>query len=150
MSLMRWEPFGGLSRLHEEIDRMFDEFLGRPLARRREMREEMRIPSVDLFETDGEIKLKAELPGVDKDKLEVEVTDEAISIRAQSRQEHEEKGANYLRRERSWGSFQRVITLPAEVKAKDAKATCKDGLLEITVPKTEEALRRHPVKVKVE
>lgn len=145
MSIMRWEPFG-LARMRQEMDRMFDEFFrGTAPAETG-----TRPPALDLSETDQEVKLTAELPGVDKDHLTVEVLPEAVSIKGELRHEEERKGEGWVRRERQYQSFERTVPLPAEVKPDEAKATFKDGLLQITLPKSEQAKRKQPVKVNVE
>jgi len=147
MGLMRWEPMFGLTRLRDEMDRMFEEaFRGFPLREE----EGLRVPSVDLSEDENEVKLTAELPGVDKDHLQVEVLPEAVSIKGEIRKEEEKKGRGYIRRERRMGYFERTVPLPAEVKPGESKATFKDGLLSITLPKSEEARKRHPVRVEVQ
>jgi HSP20 family protein len=147
MSLRRWEPFAGLARLREDMDRWFDEFwpagLGREAAA-------LRVPAVDLMETDEEVVLKAELPGVDKKDLSVEVLRDSVSIKGETLAEKEAKEGGYCRRERRWGSFERVVPLPAEVKSAQAKATLKDGLLEVRLPKSEVAKAEQPTKVTVE
>ena len=148
MAIRRWEPFASLPRLREEMDRLFEDFfVDWPLLRRRE--EGRRLPSVDLAETDAELVLRAELPGVDKKGLEVEVLPDAVTIRAKTSEEKEIKEATYYRRERSWGAFERSIPLPVEVKSDQAKASLKDGLLEITLPKTEAARAKQPRKVEI-
>jgi len=149
MALRRWEPFGGLERLRDEMDRLFEDFLptrwlrSRPVAR-------LRLPAVDLKETETEVILKADLPGVRKEDLNVEVTSDAVTLKGESTREKGEKGEGYYHRERSWGGFERTIPLPVEVKAEQAKAKYADGVLEITVPKTEAAKALQPHKVKIE
>lgn len=145
MSIMRWEPFG-LARMRQEMDRMFDEFFrGMTPAETG-----TRAPALDMSETDQDVKLTAELPGVDKDHLTVEVLPEAVSIKGEVRREEERKGEGWVRRERQYQSFERTVPLPAEVKPDEAKATFRDGLLQITLPKSEQAKRKQPVKVSVE
>ena len=150
MSLMRFDPFSSLTRAHSEIDRLFEDFFGgrTSVARMPEMG--MRAPAVDISETNGSVVVKAELPGVQKDDLDIEVTEDMLSIKAETKEEKEEKDAHYLRRERSWGMFQRIIPLPVEVKAKEAKASFKDGLLEVTIPKVEAEKKEEKVKIKPE
>jgi HSP20 family protein len=149
MSLMRWDPFGGLSRMRDEIDHMLEDFFtGRPAMAR--VGEGLRIPSVDVEETDGAVVVRAELPGVKKENLDIEVTPDALVIKAQAREEKEKRERHFYRRERSWGMFQRVVPMPVEVKAKEAKATFNDGLLEVTLPKIEAEKKPEAVKVKPE
>lgn len=106
------------------------------------------LPAVDVRESDGEIVVKADLPGVSKDDIQVELRDTDLVIKGERKKEEEVKEEDYYRCERSYGSFSRVIGLPADVKTDGATATFKDGVLEIRLPKTEEA-RRKTVKVQV-
>ena len=105
---------------------------------------------MDLRETDSDVVLKADLPGVKKDDLSVEVTPEAVTLKGESGEAKEEKREGYYCCERAWGSFERVVPLPVEVKADQAKAKFADGVPEITVPKTEAVKAKQPVKVKIE
>ncbi len=149
MALRRWEPFGGLDRLRDEMDKLFEDFLPARWLRSRAA-PRVRMPAVDLKETDSELILKADLPGVKKEELSVEVTPEAVTLKGEMGQEKEEKGKGFYYSERAWGGFERTIPLPVEVKADQAKARFSDGVLEITVPKTEAAKALQPHKVKIE
>jgi HSP20 family protein len=149
MALRRWEPFGGLERLRSEMDRIFDDFFPTRLLRTHAAAR-VRVPAVDLKETETEITLKADLPGVKKENLDVQVTPEAVTLKSESSEEKEEKGEGYYCRERAWGGFERTIPLPVEVKADKAKAKFADGVLEITIPKSEAARAVQPHKVAVE
>jgi HSP20 family protein len=86
--------------------------------------------------------VKAELPGIGKDEVEVNLTGSTLTIEGEKKKEEEVKRANYYRSERSYGSFARTVELPAEVKGEATKATFKDGVLEVRMPKTEDAKRR--------
>lgn len=143
MALRRWDPFRELESLRREMERIFNEvfertpFFGRepeiePIEYRRAW-----TPACDVYETDKEIVVKANLPGVSKDNVEVIVTEDAITIKGQAKEETEVKEKNYYRRELNYGAFQRVIPLPVAVKSDEAKATFKDGILEIRAPKQE-------------
>lgn len=150
MPLMRWhEPFSGLARMREEMNRMFEDFFGgRPgLAPRKEG---ARIPAIDVSQTETEVVLKAELPGVEKKDLDVQVLPDSISIKGESKQEEEVKDENFYRRERSYAAFAGTIPLPVEVKAEEAKAKHQDGLLTVTIPKVETAETEKAKKVEVE
>lgn len=96
-------------------------------------------PRIDLSETDNEIKVSAELPGLDENDLEVSLTHNTLTIRGEKKEEKEDKGENYYHMERSYGSFQRTIPLPTEVEADQVDATFKKGVLTVTLPKTAEA-----------
>jgi len=104
------------------------------------------IPKVDVVDRDGEVVIRAELPGVEKDNLDISLTDDSVTIKASTKQESEEEKGDYHRREISQGSFSRTIALPASVQGDQAKAKFKDGLLELTLPKKAPA-KRHNIKV---
>lgn len=148
-SLQRWDPFRGLIGAQRDLDRLFDSFFGRPTLRW-EQEEGVRVPAVDLRETENEVVVTAELPGVDRKHLEVEVLPEALSLKAEMSQETERKEETYHRRERVWGRFERTIPLPAEVVADQVKAVFKDGVLEVRMPKTAQAKAATPKKIAIE
>lgn len=110
---------------------------------------ELRPPTVDVFEEKDDIVVKAELPGIEKDDIDVNLTDHSLTIKGEKKKEEEVKEENYYRSERSYGSFLRTLELPKEVRADRVKASFKNGILEVRMPKTEEAKVRE-VKVKVE
>jgi len=147
MSLARWEPFRGLERMREEMDRLFQDVFGGGLPTAGQLRH--RVPAIDLAETETDVVLTAELPGVDKKDLSLEVLPDALTLSAKTSREKEEKGETFYRRECSWGEFRRVIPLPAEVKAEGAKATLRDGVLKVTLPKTETAKAQQPKKIEI-
>ena len=136
----------------EEMERMFEQFMGRgwlrPFGWERPFWSEMaksmdvRVPSVDVIDREEEIVVRAEIPGVDKENLEVSLSDDRLTIKGSTRQEKEEKEAGeYTRREMSRGSFTRVVTLPANVDGEKARASFKDGVLEMTLPKLKPSKR---------
>lgn len=108
---------------------------------------EMRLPQVDVIDRDEEVVVRAELPGVDKKDLDVSMTDNTVTIKGTTQREEKEEKGDYYRHEIARGSFARTVTLPAEVDGERAKATFKDGLLELVLPKRETAKRR---SIKVE
>ncbi|HEY3377026.1 MAG TPA: Hsp20/alpha crystallin family protein [Armatimonadota bacterium] len=128
---------------------MLEDFFGET-AEERAPAEMMRIPTIDIVDREQDILVRAEMPGIDKDKVQIEATSDSVMLRAEMKEEHEEKTNAYVRRERRLGSFQRVIPMPAEIKPAEVKAVYKDGVLEITLPKTEAAATRQPVKVTIE
>jgi HSP20 family protein len=105
-----------------------------------------RTPKVDIIDRDDDVLVKAEIPGVNKKDLDVSVTDTAITIKGCTSQEKQVEKGDYFRSETMKGEFSRTLALPAEVEGKKAKSTFKDGMLEVTVPKRENA-KRHKVKV---
>ena len=138
-------------RLGREIDFLFDRFgLERTFF---EPAETVWTPDVEMFRRDNTIVVRADVPGMTKNDLTIEVTDGQLVLRGERKQEKEEKKEGYYRAERTFGAFYRTLPLPDGVKLDDAKATIKDGVLEVTVPapKLEETKRtlaiEEPVKI---
>jgi HSP20 family protein len=136
--------FGDIER---EVEELFDNFMSRNWIRpfRWDLptlrSAEVRLPKIDVIERDGEILVRAELPGVEKKDLDVSLTDRTVTIKASTRTESKEEKGDYFRQEISTGQVSRTVTLPAEVNGQKATAEFKDGLLEITIPKTPVANR---------
>jgi len=146
---MRWRPRRDLLNIREEMNRLFDDFFSGWPERRRGLLEGEWAPSVDVAETDEDIVVTAELPGVKQDDVEISVVDDVLTIKGEKKEEKEVKEKNYHRIERSYGSFQRSLSLPVGVQSDKAKATYKDGVLKVTIPKSEEA-RPKQIKINVE
>lgn len=104
------------------------------------------MPSVNLYETDNAVVAEFSLPGMQAKDIEIELENDVLTVRGESKQEQEEKGRHYYRREFSQRRFSRSLTLPVEVQADKAKAEMKNGVLQVTIPKAESAKRK---KVKV-
>ncbi|MGZ5008841.1 MAG: Hsp20/alpha crystallin family protein [Methylobacter sp.] len=139
--------FGGLKSF-DEFDSLFNDFLSRRwprlLDRNMTTLSESNFPKVDILDHDSDIEVQAALPGVKKEDLDVSVTNQAITIRAASNQEKkEEQKGKYFRREISRGEFQRTLSLPDNVDSDQAKASFKDGILTINIPKTEKSKRKN-------
>ena len=143
--------------LADEMDRVFDTLFHRgwmrpfgemfpdwPLFGRGEF--ELKMPKVDVIDREKEILVRAELPGVEKQGLEVNLSGQLLTIKGESRREEKETEGEYFRSEISRGSFRRSIRLPEEVDEKGVKAEFKDGLLEVRLPKTHE-VERHQIPV---
>ena len=144
--------FMGLTGWDRDMDRMLEDFFGRrtrPWWPERWFDTPRTRPSIDLFDEKNDIVVKAELPGIDKDNIEVNLTDHTLTIRGEKKKEEEVKEENYYRAERSYGSFLRTIDLPAEVRGDKVTASFKNGVLEVRMPKTEQAKAKE-VKVKVD
>jgi HSP20 family protein len=146
MSIIRWEPFDEMMSMRESMDRLFEDFFSR---RPRSAAPLVWQPAVEIFETESEVVVKAELPGIDPKNVSVTMTAEGLTIKGEAKAEHEDKGRNYYRRELRYGAFARTIPLPTEVKSDETKATFRHGILEVKVPKAER-LRPKAVKVEVE
>lgn len=150
-----WRPFTDLTRWERDMDRMMEDFFGRrirpwwPDRWFRTDEFEVRAPAIDLFEEKDDIVVKAELPGMEKDNIEVNLTDNTLTIKGEKKKEEEIKEEKYYRAERSYGSFLRTVELPKAVRGDNVKASFKNGILEVRVPKTEEAKTKE-IKVKVE
>ncbi len=132
-----WPGFGRLNTLRDEIDRLFEEPLA-VLARSSHLLSGW-TPALDLYVDKDQFVLKAELPGMKKENIEVSLHDGTLSISGERKDQNEHKDAEVYRAERFFGSFQRTVTLPAPVAADKITAQYKDGILTVTLPKTEEA-----------
>jgi HSP20 family protein len=136
-------PFSLMRRFSEEMDQLFGDFgfggglasgFGREFGRLADLQESMWLPQVEAFEREGKLIIRADLPGLTKDDINVDITDDAIKIRGERRQENEESEEGYYRSERSYGSFYREIPLPSGVNREEANASFRNGVLEITMP----------------
>jgi HSP20 family protein len=141
MPIVRWEPFRDLMTSQREFDRLFREAFN-PFMGEGDMSTRTWAPPVDIYETENDIVLKAELPGVDPKDVEVRVEDSTLYLKGERKFEKEVKDENYHRVERSYGSFARSFSLPSSINAEKVKAEYKDGLLTLTLPKREEAKPR--------
>ncbi len=136
MSRGWFDPFEEVRRIWREVDRMFSELLSKPEARGEAG---YRQPLVDVYETDREIVVVAEMPGVSKEDVKINATEDSMELRAEAAEMREESGATWHRRERKYIGFYRRIPLPAKVDPKKAKAKFRNGVLEVRLPKVEEA-----------
>jgi HSP20 family protein len=130
-------PFSVMKRFGEEMDRLFGDFgLDRNWIPPALMGEAGRAwaPEIEIFERDGELVVRADLPGLKKEDVKVELTDEGLTIEGERRSEHEETGDGYYRSERNYGNFYRRLPLPEGVDPDDATAKFHDGVLEVTMP----------------
>ena len=135
-----WEhPFSSLQR---EMNRMFDRFFGDSNLTRFEDNFGNYFPRVDLTETNKEIRITAELPGLDEKDIDISISDDVLTLRGEKKQEREEKEENYYRMERSYGAFHRDIPLPCEVETSNVEAVFKKGVLKIYLSKKPEAQRK--------
>jgi HSP20 family protein len=134
--ITKWDPFREFSTLRNEMERVFDSMLGRYP---RDRVEGLWAPLVDVEETKDNIIARIELPGMKKEDIKVTLMNNILTISGERKHEAEEKGKTYYRIERTYGRFQRTIELPADVLSEKAKASYKDGILEMVVPKSEKA-----------
>ncbi|MBI4167205.1 MAG: Hsp20/alpha crystallin family protein [Acidobacteria bacterium] len=147
MAIVRWEPFSNVLTAQREFDRLFKEAFS-PFSGESELSTRTWAPPVDIYETENDIVLKAELPGVDPKDVEVKVEDNTLYLKGERKFEKEVANENYHRVERSYGSFARSFSLPNSISTEKVKAEFKDGLLTLTLPKREEAKPR-TVKIDV-
>ena len=143
MALVRWDPGRELDSLQSDMNRLFDGFFqgrgGNGSSRRW-------IPAMDLAETEDELVLRADLPGLGEDDVAVEIKDNVLTVSGERKAEHEEKSEGYYRVERSFGSFSRSLTLPRGIDADAVSAGFERGVLEVRIPKPAE---RKPTRVQI-
>jgi HSP20 family protein len=139
MALVRWTPMGHLRSFQEEMNRMFSEFFRSGNAEEAGWGLRTWTPPVDIYETDDALVLKAELPGVSKDDVSLEIHNNTLILRGERKHEAEVREENYHRVERAYGTFQRSFVLPTMVDQEKVQATYHDGVLELRLPKLETA-----------
>jgi len=142
-TIARWEPFHGVSTLQDQINRLFNDTFER---RGEESNLTAWAPAVDIYETEQELVVKADLPDVDPKDLDIRVENNILTIRGERKFEKKVNEENYLRVERSYGSFARSFTLANTVNSEAIKAEYHNGVLTLTIPKREEA---KPKQIKV-
>lgn len=153
MPLEKWHPFKDWEIMRREMEKLWDEFSLGPrgfhlgLPWKRDFEHGIGVSTVDVIDKKDEILVKAEMPGVDKDKVDLSVEEGRLAIEAEIKKEEEIKEENYYHRERSFQSFSRLIELPTRVDASKVKASYKDGILAIHLPKVEEVKAK---KVKID
>lgn len=136
MALVRWNPWREIDTLQRQFDRMFEDALT-PMAQN-EWKSFARVPAAELNETDDAIHLKLELPGVDAKELDIQVTENAVSVKGERKSETKSEDNGTTRSEFRYGTFQRVIPLPARIQNTQVQAEYKDGILNLTLPKSEQ------------
>ena len=142
MALVRWEPTRELDTLQSEVNRVFDAFFGNGTSGRNRRW----TPAMDLVETDDHLVLRADLPGLDRDDVNIEVKDGTLTVSGERAAEHEEKSEGYYRVERAFGSFSRSLSLPRGADAEQIDADLDNGVLEIRIPKPAES-KPHSVAI---
>jgi HSP20 family protein len=143
--MVRLSSFG--SDLQGEVNRLFDTFLGRPMAGATSTGRAW-LPAVDMHETKDDLVLTVELPGVSEKDLTLAITGDLLSIKGERRWDDDANNRQYLHVERVYGQFDRVIQLPLDVQPDRIKATFRDGLLQITLPKAEQ-LKPREIKIDI-
>ena len=146
MRLVRWRPGTGLPVHHYNTERMFDDFIG--LNRRKmDLQNFDWTPRINVEEMDSGFEITAEVPGMKKEEIDIEVRDDVLTIKGERKLENEVADKNYHICERSYGTFQRAFTLPENVNTDDIEAEYMDGILRLVLPKIEP---QTPKEIKVE
>lgn len=144
MALTKWEPFEGLTTLQREMNHLFERFFEDGPMRLWERSFE---PAVEVSDTPEAVVVKAQVPGVPKDQLHLTITENALTLKGEVKEEEKKEDKNYSRREWRYGAFERTIPLPVAVQAEKASADLKDGVLAVTLPKREAAkVQQIPIK----
>lgn len=148
--LTRWDPFRGAISLREAMDRLFEESFLRPFG------ESWITPwtergvgvPIDMYETQNEVVVKASVPGIKPEDVNITVTDDLLTIKGETKAEQEVERGSYYLREHRYGAFERCVRLPVPIQADKAEAVFENGVLTLTLPKTE-AVKPKAIKVKV-
>ena len=140
MTIVRWEPLRELSSLQSEMNRLFNTVFDTPVPSGGGTRRW--VPAMDLVETADAFVVRADLPGLKQDDVKLEVEDQVLTISGERRAEHEEREEGFYRLERAFGGFSRSLTLPKGVDAEAVSASFTDGVLEVRIPKPEQAKPR--------
>jgi HSP20 family protein len=146
MAIVRWEPFRDLMTLQDRMNRLFEESVGRFRGYDESIDSGVWSPAVDIYETEHDIVLKAELPEVKQENIDIRLENNTLTLKGERKFEKETKEENYHRMERRYGSFSRSFTLPSTVDQDKIKAEYKDGILTVTLPKKDEV---KPKQIKV-
>jgi HSP20 family protein len=142
-----WQPFREMETLQNEMNKFFDFSLGRLPVKSMGLMEGAWSPSVDVFESKDNIMVKADMPGMKKEDIDISVHGDTLIIKGEKKGESESEENDHVKTERFYGSFNRALTLPSEVDETKVKASYKDGVLELILPKKEE---EKPKQIKVD
>ena len=139
-NLMRWEPAREMMTLREAMDRLFDDAFTRPLSIRDGW--SLTTPAINMFQTDNEVVVKASIPGIKAEEVQINVTGDVLTLKGEVNQEEERNDRAWHIREQRFGSFERSVPLPTAVKSDRAEAVFENGILTITLPKADEVKPR--------
>ncbi len=148
MSIVRWEPFRDLVSTQDRFNQLFNDTFARAFGDQQEVSPRAWVPPVDIYETGDSLVLKAELPGINPDDVEIRVEDSTLYLKGERKFEKEVKEENLHRVERSYGTFTRSFALPNSIDADKVKAEYQNGILTLTMAKREEAKPRS-IKINV-
>lgn len=135
-NLIRWEPAREMMTLREAMDRLFDEAFTRPFGLTATA---TAMPAVDMYQTDNEVVVRASVPGIKAEDVQISVTGEVLTLKGEVRQKEETQEKAWHIREQRWGAFERSLMLPVDVVADKARAEFENGILTITLPKAEQS-----------
>lgn len=140
-NLTRWEPIREMVTLREAMDHLFDDAFTRPFGLT-DGWHTSGMPAIDMYQTDNEVVVKASLPGIKADDVQINMTGDVLTIKGEMKQTDESKAKNYHIREQRWGAFERTVQLPIAIVSDKAKAEFENGILTVTLPKAEEVKPR--------
>ncbi len=145
MAIIRWNPFREMIDIQHEMNRLFRDFFAEREGEREFARRLWR-PPLDIVETNDNFAIHIELPGFEKDEVDISIFDNVLTVKGERKVAPLGEGETYLRQERPFGPFERTLRLNTEVKADEVKAAFNDGVLEVTIPKAEEV---KPKKIEI-
>ncbi len=146
MAITRWDPFRDIMTLRDRMNRLFEDLMSTPKLEESEIIQSTWSPAVDIYETENELVLTAELPGIDEKDVEIKIEDNTLTLKGERKFEKETREENYHRIERAYGSFYRSFSLPNYIDQDKISAEFENGLLKIHMPKKPEG---KPRKVKI-
>ncbi len=146
MNLIRWQPFSDTVTLRHAMDRLFDDSFFRPWRLTDVFGDAAELP-IDMYQTDDTVVVKASVPGINPEDVEISITGNTLTINGQTKEENEVKKDDYLRQERRFGAFSRNILLPNSLQTGKAEASFEDGVLTLAIPKAEE-IKPKQIKIK--
>jgi len=144
-SMIRWEPFREMVSLRQAMDRLFEDSFVRPPSFWPELKRDE--PQIDMYKTDKDVVVKAALPGVKPEEVDITIDGDTLTIKGEHKQEEEIKKENYFYKEHRYGTFNRSVILPAGLNTDKAKASFSNGILALTIPMSEET---KPKQIKIE
>jgi len=146
MTMQRWEPIREVMTLRNAMDRLFEDSFVRPARVWADVDGGSVLP-VDVYQTDEDLVIKASLPGFKPEEVDISITGDTLTIKGEHKAEEETREADYLVKERHWGTFSRTMTLPVDIQSEKAEAIFENGVLRLTLPKAEEV---KPKQIKVQ
>lgn len=138
MAVVKWDPLRDLLSIQDRMNKLFEQTLSRSRAEEA-ITPSTWTPAVDVYETPETIVMKADLPGLTREHIEIQLRDKTLTLKGERRFAKEAEEENYLRIERAYGAFQRSFTLSATIRQEQIRAVFRDGVLELTLPKAEES-----------